>query len=35
MLVKANSVLKNGVIAPLDGNKNNFLIVIDNIVKIH
>ena len=35
MLVKANSAFKNGIIVLLDGNKNNFLIVIDNIVKIH
>jgi len=35
MLVKANPVLKNSIIASLDGNRNNFLIMIDNTVKIN
>jgi hypothetical protein len=32
-LVKANSAFKNGIIVVLDGNKNNFLIKINNIIK--
>jgi len=35
MLVKANPVFKKGIIASLDENRNNFLIMIDNIIKIH